>query len=120
MHELGVTPFGLQMILSGEKTIEICLGKPEFLKLRVGDIISLREDAKQNGQLHSSKDKTRVKITQLLYFETLEEALRSINYSAVIPTTEDPGEVLAVYRQLYTKQDEEEHGIIAVTFKLAA
>lgn len=119
MHELGIGSFGLQMVLNGDKTVELCLGKPEFLKLRVGDTILLREIAERGSQpVSAAPGSTHVKITQLLYFETFEEAFSAINPSAIIPTADDPDEVLAVYKQLYSPQDEEEHGVIAITFKL--
>ena len=119
MHELGIGSFGLRMVLDGDKTVELCLGKPEFLKLRVGDTILLREVTEQGGQPVSPiAGKTHVKITQLLYFETFEEAFGAVNHAAIIPAADDPDEVLAVYKQLYSPQDEEEYGVIAITFKL--
>ena len=108
------------MVLDGDKTVELCLGKPEFLKLRVGDTIVLREQTEHGGQpVNPAPDNTHVRITQLLYFETFEEAFSAINYAAIIPTAGNPDEVLAVYKQLYSAQDEEEYGVIAITFKLA-
>ena len=107
------------MVLDGDKTVELCLGKPEFLRLRVGDTILLREMAEQGGQpVNPIPGKTHVKITQLLYFETFDEAFSAVNPAAIIPTADDPDEVLAVYKQLYTDKDEEEYGVIAITFKL--
>jgi len=107
------------MVLNGDKTVELCLGEPKFLKLRVGDTILLREQTEQSGKpVSSAPDKTHVRITQLLYFETLEEAFSALNYAAIIPTADGPDEVLALYKQLYSAQDVEEYGVIAITFKL--
>jgi ASC-1-like (ASCH) protein len=119
MHELGIGSFGLQMVLNGDKTVELCLGKPEFLKLRKGDALLLREQTKQNGQSASpAPGTTHVRITQLLYFETLEEVFSALNYAAIVPTADDPDDVLALYKQLYPAQEVEEYGVIAITFKL--
>ena len=119
MHELGIGSLGLQMVLDGDKTVELCLGKPEFLKLRVGDTILLREQAEQGGQpVNPVSEKTHVRITQLLYFETFKEAFSAVNPAAIMPMADDPDEVLAFYEQLYTAQDEKEYGVIAITFKL--
>lgn len=107
------------MVLDGDKTVELCLGKPEFLRLRIGDTILLREEAGQGGQpLTPIPEETHVKVTQLLYFETFEEAFSAVNHAAIMPITDDPDEVLAFYKQLYSTQDEEEYGVIAITFKL--
>lgn len=107
------------MVLDGDKTVELCLGKPEFLKLRVGDTILLREQAEQSGQpVSPASGKTYVRITQLLYFETFEEAFGALNSAAIMPMADDPDEVLAFYKQLYSSKEEEEYGVIAITFKL--
>ena len=108
------------MVLDGDKTVELCLGKPEFLKLRVGDTILLREQTEQGGEpVNPIPGKTYVKITQLLYFETFEEVFSALNYAAIVPIADGPDEVLAFYKQLYSAQDEEEYGVMAITFKLA-
>lgn len=108
MHNIRIEPSLLPAILDGEKTIEICLGTPEFLKMRVGDTIALL----------GISESIRATITQLLYFETLEEAVNTVNYTAVTPTAEDPSEVIAAYRQRYSEADEEEYGAVAITFSL--
>lgn len=119
MQEIGIESSLLQDILAGKKTIEIRLGKPKYIKLRVGDILNIREDVWQDGQIVSSTpDQARIIITQLLYFEYFEEALDSIDFQAAIPRATTKKEALARYRTFYTAKDEEEYGVIAITFSL--
>lgn len=119
MQEIGIESSLLSEILAGKKTIELRLGKPKFIKLRVGDKLSLREDVWANGEIiESTPDQAVVTITQLLYFEYLDEALSFIDFQAAIPTATSKAEALATYRRFYSTDDEEEFGVVAITFSL--
>ena len=120
MQEIGIESSLLSEILAGHKTIELRLGKPKFIKMRVGDMLRLREDVMQDGQLlESIPDQATVVITQLLYFEHLDEALSFIDFQAAIPSAKSKAEALAVYRKFYSPEDEEEYGVVAITFALS-
>jgi ASC-1-like (ASCH) protein len=119
MQEIGIESAALEEILLGNKTIEGRLGKPKFLKLRVGDELNLREDIWEDNKITESiPNRAIIKITQLLYFETLIEMLESIDITKLIPTLNSPEDALAVYRKFYSEEDEEEYGVIAITFEL--
>jgi len=107
MHQIDIEPSLLPAILDSEKTIEICLGTPQHLKLRTGDVVSV-----------AGAGAVFVKITQLLYFETLAEALGTVDFESVIPGAKTPDEALAIYHQRYSEADETEYGAMAITFKL--
>lgn len=120
MQEIGIESSLLSEILAGNKTIELRLGKPKFIKLRVGDQLSLREDVWEDKQIAESvPDQAMITITQLLYFEHFQEALSFIDFQAVIPAAKSKEEALAVYRKFYTLEDEDEFGVVAITFSLA-
>lgn len=120
MQELGIEAEQLKAIIDGEKTVEILLGKPQYIKLRPGDKLSLREDVLEAGKIvQSVPHRAVVTITQILYFETLEEALNAIDFTAARPEAEDYDAAFAAYRKLYTPKDEHEYGVMAVTFKAA-
>ena len=119
MQEIGIESSLFQDILAGKKTVEIRLGKSKYIKMCVGDTLSIREDVWQGDRIVSSMpDQARIIITQLLYFEYLEEALDSIGFQAAIPSATSKKEALARYRTFYTAKDEEEYGVIAITFSL--
>jgi len=119
MQEIGIESSVLQDILDGSKTIEGRLGKVKFLKLRVGDKVSLREDIWQNGEIvESVPGQGIILIRQLLYFETFEEMLSSIDFQEIIPRAQNVNEVLAEYRKYYSPEDEKEYGVVAITFSL--
>ncbi len=120
MQEIGIESSLLGDILAGKKTIELRLGKPKFIKLRVGDTLSLREDVWADGHcIESTPDQATVVITQLLYFEHFDEALSFIDFQAAIPSAESKAGALAVYRKFYSPEDEEEYGVVAITFTLS-
>ncbi len=120
MQEIGIESSLLSEIVAGRKTIELRLGKPKFIKLRVGDELSLREDIWQNEAIvDSTPDQATVVITQLLYFEHFDEALSFIDFRAAIPSADSKAEALAIYRKFYSPEDEEEYGVVAITFALS-
>ena len=119
MHEIGIEKSLLQSILGGKKTIEGRLGKPKYLKLRVGDKLHLREDVWKDGSITASTPNiATATITQLLYFESFEEMFNSVNYAAAVPSADNPDEALEVYKNFYTPEDEAEYGVVAITFTL--
>lgn len=117
MHEIGIESSLLNQILAGNKTIEGRLGKPRILKIRVGDTISLREDIWENGKItRSIPNKAAVKVTQLLYFESFDEMFSLLDYHKAVPLAASRQEVLSLYRNFYSREDEEEYGVVAITF----
>lgn len=117
MHELGIESSLLKHIEAGKKTVEACLGKPLVLKVRIGDIINLREDVWENGSTTDSiHNKAAVTVTQLLYFESFDEMFSMVDYRKVVPMAESRREAISLYRNFYSKEDEEEYGVVAITF----
>ena len=119
MPEIAIETSIFTQILAGEKTIEVLLGKPVYLKLRIGDTIALHEDdtvgQDSNPEMHLQ---AHVKITQLLYFESLDEMLGTIDFTLALPKVESRVDALLAYRELFSKEDEYEYGVIAMTFEL--
>jgi ASC-1-like (ASCH) protein len=88
--------------------------------MRVGDLLTVREDVYEDGEIKKSiPDTIRVVITQLLYFESFEEMLSSLDFRQAIPNASSVRDALRIYRQYYPVADEEEYGVVAITFKEA-
>lgn len=119
MQEIGIDASLIADILSGEKTLEGRLGKPKFIKLRVGNTLSIREDTWKGSEIvRSDPDKAQVIITQLLYFESFEEMFSALDFHKALPQATSVSDALATYRRYYTPSDEAEYGVVAITFKL--
>lgn len=119
MQEIGIESSLTDDILNGQKTIDIELGKPEIIKIKDGDIISIRRDIWQDEKIIKSyKDATRIYVEQVLYFETFQEMLSALDYKEIIPNAKSSNDVLRLYHKLYTAKDEEEFGVVAILFEL--
>jgi len=119
MQEIGIESKLVEDIRNHKKNIEVRLGKPRFLKIKEGDILSIREDLYLDGKIIDSfNDSIRIKVTQILYFETFSEMLDSIDYKATVPSAKSKKQALDKYREFYSAEDEAEYGVIAMFFEI--
>lgn len=119
MEEIGLESSLLKAVLNGEKTVEARLGRPRFLKFKEGDIVSIREDIWVNNIVtKSNRGAAKIKIDQILYFETFKEMLDAIDYTSLIPSAASPEIGLDAYRQFYSVDEEAEYGVVAMMFHL--
>ena len=119
MEEIGIESTLVEAIRNGDKTIEAVLGKPRYLRIQEDDLVSIREDFWYEGNvLESLTDALKVKVTQILYFETFKEMLTAVDFQAVIPNAKSVDEAIKIYKELYSSQDQQEFGVVALTFEL--
>ncbi len=119
MQEIGLESSILKEVLSGRKTHEGRLGKPKFLKIKVGDEIALREDLWDETTILESKHiDRRIIVNQVLYFASFDEMLGSLDFKQFIPTAKSAEEALSTYRKFYKMEDEHEFGVVAILFEL--
>ena len=89
--------------------------------MQVGDISSIREDIWSDGHIIDTHDDVlRVKVSQVLHFKSFREMLEAIDFVAAVPTAKNIDEAIKKYAEFYSTKDEEEYGIIALFFELAA
>lgn len=118
MTEIGIDSTLVEAIKNGEKTIEIQLGEPRFLRIQEDDVLSIREDFYYEGTvLESLSHALEVKVTQVLYFETLKELFDAVSYELAMPSAHSVDEAIQKYRQLYSLEDEREYGVISFTIE---
>ena len=119
MEEIGIESTLVESIKNGDKTIEALLGEPRFLRIQEDDIVSIREDFWYEGKiLESLPHSLEIKITEILYFETLEEAYSAIDFQAAVPTAHTVEDAVKKGRTYYSKEDEAEYGVVAFNFEL--
>lgn len=119
MQEIGIESSILADLLNGDKTLEGRLGKPKYIKLRLGNNLSVREDIWKDGKIVKSiPDRAKIQITQLLYFESFDEMLHSLDFHKALPQATSIRDALDTYHRFYSKEDEAEYGVVAITFKL--
>lgn len=119
MLEIGIESSLVEEMRKGNKHIEGRLGKAKFLKLKEGDLLSVREDLWYDGKIIDSfSNSLTVKINQILHFESFIEMLSSVDFKDAIPSARTLEDALGVYRKYYTTKDEQEYGVIAILFEL--
>ena len=119
MEEIGIESTLVEAIKNKDKTIEIRLGKPRFLRIQEDDILSVREDFwYERKVLESLPHALEIRITQILYFETIKEAAEAIDFQAAVPTAQSVDDVVTKYREFYTPKDEAEYGVVVFSFEL--
>ena len=121
MEEIGIDSQLVEEIRKQNKYVEARLGKPRFLKIKEGDVISVREDLYLDGNIIDSfTDSLRITITQILYFESFDEMFNSIDFKAAVPTAKSINQAKDKYRKFYSKEDEAEYGVVAMFFDLSS
>lgn len=119
MHEIGVETSQFEAIKNGDKTIEGRLGEPRILKIQPEDTLTIHEDIIVDGKVIGSHDeKIQTTVTQVLYFESFEEMLETVDYTVLAPEAESIDDALAAYTFLYSEKDEEEYGAVAIYIKV--
>lgn len=119
IHEAGRESGLLQDILDGKKTVEGRLAKGKFLNFKPGDIVKLRKDMYENGELIASyEDQARSVVTKVERFDNFRQMLEAVGYEKTIPRAGSLEEALADYRKFYSEEDEAEYGVLAIHFRL--
>jgi len=121
MEEIGIDAQLVEEIRKGNKYIEARLGKPRFLKIHEDDIIAIREDLYIDDEIVDAiPDALRIKITEVLYFETFLEMLNAVDHKGLVPSAKTVEDALETYRKFYTEADEDEYGVVAFYFEVVA
>ena len=119
MTEIGAKSSILEEILADSKTIEGRLAKPRFLALRAGDMISLREDAWQDGSIvHSKPGVANIVVTNIEHFTSFGKMLMTLGYEHIVLAAHDYESAVTVYGQFYSTADERQYGVLAISFQL--
>jgi len=117
MIQIGIQSEVLQQIIDGRKTIEGRLGKEKFLRIKIGDELSIREDIYENGKIVGEvEDRLHLKIDGITKFHSFEQMLREAGYEKAIPTAKSLSDAVAAYRTYYSEDDENEYGVIGLEF----
>lgn len=107
-EKFGVQDPWFSFIKTKKKTIEGRLNKGKFKELKKGQLIIF-----ENG-----KNNVLVKITKLCTYKSFEEYLSQEGLARTVPNTKTISNGVDIYRQFYSKENEQEHGILAIHFKM--
>ena len=92
-------------ILQGKKTVEGRLNKGKFVTIQVGDILELEPE------------KIKFAIIGKNIYKNFKEMIEKEGTVNVVPDKNSIDEAVDVYYKLYTKEQENEFGVVAIKIK---
>lgn len=95
------------LIATGLKTVEGRINKGKFASLAIGDIITFYNDDFNHREIS-------VKVTRKTSYPDFKTYLESETLAHTVPGQPTIEHGLSVYYKYYTKEQEQEHGIIAI------
>jgi ASC-1-like (ASCH) protein len=106
-------------IIAGRKTVEGRLNRDKFAKYKVGDIVSLRRDYRdEKGVLHDGQpNAVRVEVVAIRHYTTFFDMVTSEGFHRVIPYAKSAQEAAAEYDKYYSAADQTTYGVLAIEFK---
>ncbi len=106
----------LDEIIAGRKTVEGRLKKGKFAEYKLGDIVKLRRDIRdENGVLHDGEpDAVRVKIMAVREYSDFLTMVEQEGFEKVIPLATTAKEAADEYNKYYSAVDQAKYGVLAV------
>jgi ASC-1-like (ASCH) protein len=92
-------------IMNGQKTVEGRLRKGKFLDLKRGDIVTI---------INSENTRITKKIKRVTNYISFSNMIILEGIDNILPGVHTLEEGIQIYRQFYTKEMEEEFGVIAI------
>uniref|UniRef100_A0A6C0BDC4 ASCH domain-containing protein n=1 Tax=viral metagenome TaxID=1070528 RepID=A0A6C0BDC4_9ZZZZ len=96
------------LIKSGAKTIEGRLKKGDFVSLKVGDLITF---------FNKDHDEIVVVIKEIKHYSNFVEFLEE-NLNDALPGIDNLEDGIMIYREIYTEENENLYGVIAISFEI--
>lgn len=93
----------LSLILSGKKIVEGRLNKGKFAKIKIGDIILI--------------ETIDYEVVAMNNYPTFKDMIVKEGLENVIPDKKSIKDAVNVYYKFYTKQQEQEYGVVAIQIK---
>lgn len=110
MHEMRLQERYFDLIASGKKTYEVRLNDEKRQRIRIGDLIVFRNEA--------NLDRLQVKrVEKLSFFSSFEEMLSVLDKKDIGFFSENNDEVISIYHQFYSVEDENKYGVLAIKLK---
>lgn len=120
-YEAGREASILQDIIAGRKSVEMRLDRGKFSKFMPGDIIHLREDAYEDGEIVESRpNRAMTQVVEVRRYPSFRDCFEAEGFADAIPSANSIEEAVAVCRQFYSEQDERQNGVLAIHFKFVS
>ena len=107
-HEINVSDPWFNKIKTGKKTVEGRLNKGVFKEIKPNDIIKVKND----------KNYFYIKVIKTTKYETFSDMIINKGLENVLPDIKTLDDGVAVYRQFYSEDKENEFKVLAITVKV--
>lgn len=108
MTEINVNKIWFDHIKTGDKTIEGRLNKGKFKTFKKDEIIYFKND----------QNKIKIKIINIIEYKDFKTYLEQEGLKRTLPGIDSIRNGVKVYRNFYTKEMEDEFGVLAIEIKL--
>lgn len=111
VHEMKLRAKYYNLIKQGEKIYEIRLNDEKRKLIDVGDVITFKKEPEL-------RDSFNVIVKDLIYFDSFDEMASTLPLKKVGFENEKADEVIDIYHQFYTVEDEKKYGIVAIKVEI--
>jgi len=112
IHTRRLQPCYLEAIREGKKTVEARLATEKTLATKEQDIISFSSTDESLGA-----EQLKVQVTRLSRYATFEALLKDY-LAECLPGVSNVEEGCEIYRKIYSKEEEQKFGVVAIHIKL--
>ena len=110
IHEMKLREVYFNLIKEGKKIYEIRLNDEKRQQIDVGDYIVFQNQSNTNERI-------KTEVQDLVYFDTFEEMSKTLPLAKVGFEKESLQEVINIYHQFYSEENEKKYGVLAIKVK---
>lgn len=111
IHEMKLRANYFKKIKNGEKTFEVRLNDEKRKQIKIGDFIVFKKEPELEEEL-------RTQVEDLILFESFEEMASKIPAKKLGMENFSKAEVVNLYHQFYSVQDENKNGVLAIAVQV--
>ena len=111
MHEMKLQPEYYNYILNGTKRIEIRLFDEKRSKIKIGDTIKFLKEP-------DLKESFKIKVVGLYRYNSFEDLFKDFDISILSDKSMSKEELIDVLEQFYTKEKQEQYGVLGIKIEL--
>ncbi len=112
-HKMHLNKEPFEKIKSGKKKIEVRLNDEKRQKVKIGDTIIF-------SKLPDCKEKIKVKVTKLLYYNTFKELYTDLPFELFGRKDKTLNYMLKGTYEIYNKKSEEKYGVVGIKIEKMA
>ena len=110
-HEMKLQPEYYNFILNGTKRIEIRLYDEKRQSIKLGDTIKFLKEPELSESFNA-------KVTGLLSYNSFKDMFKDFDISILSDKSMTKEELIKVLEQFYTKEKQEQYGVLGIRIEL--